>query len=254
MVSWYERRTVVGLGLVCAAVLVSGCEESTTLSPDASDGTMGSAPDDMAGDPGAPGASGVPSGTPLGSLTDDEARLVCEWIMDTPVSTGLSKRDNCELAASGSAENPEECSMLVEICLEPSPLDPPDGEADGGSDEEGLGCEDASASDIPADCNATVADYERCWNDTVAQNAAWLAELEAVSCADVGVPSEDPGAAGPPDFLPDLPESCQSLDAQCPGLFDADEVECPDGSGFIAEDWFCDGTSDCDDGSDEQGC
>lgn len=185
----------------------------------------------------ATGASGVQGSKPLGQVTDAEAMQLCEW--STAAAYEPSSKETCTTLSAAFTTNREECESSVTECLKEVGVD----------EEPEETCDTASAAELPANCTATVAEFEKCVEDL---NAANRALFSNTTCADVGEI----------DLESDVPASCQAIEPKCPGFLgneDGDDdgsladFECDNGD-TVPGLFVCDEEDDCGDGSDEASC
>jgi hypothetical protein len=151
---------------------------------------------------------------------------------------GKDLGQTCTLFAGGFGANAEECSSLVDDCVDKL-------EAEGFSDED-----DACRADL-AGCPATVAEIEACFAD---QLAALERMLDAVSC-EGGLPAELEAQYA------ELSPACAKIDAKCPHFFDDGAQEeqtfacnSDENDEEVPMSSVCDGRADCSNGADEAGC
>ena len=160
--------------------------------------------------------SSVDATKTVGSLTDTEAKQLCEdtqRFSDAQVSAADRKQVACGLgaqlvasSAKPDAEAKANCTALYDACLvRPLPTQGDAGATTNACDK---------AKDDLKDCAATVNELTTC----TADNAASFKSLIGKDfCADVKAAALDAGASPAASIFPQ-PASCAALLAKCPGL------------------------------------
>ncbi len=81
---------------------------------------------------------------------------------------------------------------------------------------EDFDCDEASADEVPEDCNVTVGEMRTCFADQLAAETALLGQFAGRSCEALLMMSFE-------DLDTDPPASCAGIDTRCPGLFEPDD-------------------------------
>jgi hypothetical protein len=169
-------------------------------------------------------STGLPKNAQLSSLDDEDAQKACEGVAKSfgeAISSADVERAACTLTAislsieasdDGPSGDVAGCKELSAMCIEGDEIsdDPvvieigPDGDS----------CEDASVGAEIADCDATVADYERCISAFV---GAYKRRLAAISCnglTDLAKLQEELNESVRPSDLP----ACDAFVTKCPDV------------------------------------
>ncbi|MEO0321633.1 MAG: hypothetical protein AAF447_01640 [Myxococcota bacterium] len=167
------------------------------------------------GDSTAGFGTGLPAATPLGALTDDQVRGLCEDFIAEGNATfsSLSTARLCTFGAVFFAEDQASCEMFVNLCVNSGETpDMPFETTDPVTE-----CADSSAADFDGCEDVTVGEIESCLSSAL---DAIDAALSSVSCSLAGT-DVDPLEGLDDPF--DVPE-CAGLPASClEGLDGGDE-------------------------------
>lgn len=170
--------------------------------------------------------TGLPQSLKLDDVTNDQAKDICDWLMDEGTVFSPTDQQLCTQVAVQSSQNPEDCAAFTKTC-EPSMAQEPDDEECPLSRSNFLGCQ------------ATVKDLEACFDAIRTAASDYFGKL---SCNDAGLGKEF-----------EVPVECIDLERRCPSIFE----ETADG-GFVCDDGVdlddsevCDGFADCTRDEDE---
>jgi hypothetical protein len=231
----------LGLGGLFAVVALVGCGSSggaggtggsTGTGGSGHAGSTGTAGDNNAGHSGGGGTTGaggafttsVPGGTKLTALTSAQQTQLCNDVENFVDHTFLPEL--CNAAAAASVNGLE--AAYVDLIENPSTTDAQlradcsAADADAGANAgrctdslQDAGTQTCDISSTPATCQATVADYTKCLNDTTTSSLQYYASLpncSTVTAASVNAFFAADGglSAGPPE-----PASCAMFDPTC---------------------------------------
>jgi hypothetical protein len=142
------------------------------------------------------GGSGVSGSKQMSDLTVKEAASICKSMVRQSYEI-FADEAFCTLDALEQTSDEDECGEYVESCVDEAG----DARADDLEDELAE-CDEFTEDEIP-DCDATVADFERCSVDEMKAEAAAQREF---TCEDVGEV---------PQVEYDAPESCDDVPDEC---------------------------------------
>lgn len=197
--------------ILTAALTLGGCVESDDSETDG-DGSGDNGGNGSPGDKYS-GASGpaptlttdVPGGKTLGDLSADEARQLCEDVVESVDFEAIFEGKGCLFLAVPTTMNEADCQKAVDACLAAEAMNMATAEPDmiePDSDK----CSE-SITDKVKDCDVTVAEYLDCTNETFSQIQEGL---NALSCANAGQMMATDVTAAPP-CAKEIAEKCPSL-------------------------------------------
>lgn len=153
-------------------------------------------------------STGLPADKQLADVTADEAEEAC-----VAIGNAVQKRFSpealapamCTFLGVAFTQSPEDCQEIADACL-----DDPDALGDMAPSFDGFDPNDCTGDTSEfEDCDATVGELETCFNDYI---GTFEATLNSVTCDDAG----DAEALEALDMEPETPDSCETLEDQCP--------------------------------------
>jgi len=173
-------------------------------------------------DDGGGGASnvdtGLPTSQPLAEVAPADLMNACESVqaaVNERFDDERITRFLCEFVSALGTENQASCREAADDCI----ANPPEGATEmlGFEGAADVGCGELMGVE---ECQATVGEFEGCFNDTLDAVDAFM---EQFSCANAGNIDLESMESGP---LDQPPASCAQLEMECPGTgFGGGEIQ-----------------------------
>lgn len=179
--------------------------------------------DDDGGDGANQLDTGLPANQPLGELTPAQFTDACNSVeasIQTRFSDDRLTRFACEFIGAALSADSASCRDFADDCVANPPAELDASMMGDITEAVDLGCTEGSSFE---GCELTVADFESCVNDALAQVDQGFSELGCVNAASITLQTDPSTLMGALDVQP---QSCARIATQCPGTsFPADEPQ-----------------------------